>query len=49
VSGEENNVREADDLLQPSEGIEPSEDDLEPSDDETTIAPDEHIGLTPPD
>jgi hypothetical protein len=46
-------VREDDDLLQPSEGVEPSEDDLErpedDGDDETTIAPDEHIGLTPPD
>jgi hypothetical protein len=46
-------VREDDDLLQPSEGVEPSEADLEHpddnGDDETTIAPEEHSGLTPPD
>jgi hypothetical protein len=46
-------MREDDELLEPSEGVEPSEDDLEPPDDdrddESTIALEEHIGLTPPD
>jgi hypothetical protein len=54
VSGEENDMREDDDLLQPSEGVEPSEEDVDrpenhDGDDEATIAPEEHIGLTPPD
>jgi hypothetical protein len=53
VTGEERNVREEDDLLQPSEGVEASEEDVErpddDRDDETGIAPEEHIGLTPPD
>jgi hypothetical protein len=41
-----------DDLLEPDEQ-EPSEEDLEEPDDgdegEGSIAPEEHIGLTPPD
>jgi hypothetical protein len=46
-------VREDDDLLEPTAEVEPSEEDLErledDREDETTIAPEEHIGLTPPD
>jgi hypothetical protein len=46
-------MREDEDLLRPSEGVEPSEEDVErpddDRDDETVIAPEEHIGLTPPD